>query len=499
MSNETLSRLRERIGEVHDIHMATAVLHWDQEVHMPPKGAPARGRQLATLSALAHRQFTDSKVGEWLEELSSAELQGDDAKLVSETLHDYKLATKLPEKFVERLAEEQSKAYEAWTRARAASNFAAFKPHLQTMVEMNREKAEYYGYEEHPYDALLGEYERGTKTSALKPLFAELAEKQSGLLARIVRSGKKHNVTWTQQEWHVTTQELLTLKVLSDFGYDFQGGRQDKSVHPFSTNFDVHDVRITTRFDACDPFSALTGSMHECGHALYEQGLRESDARTTLGQSISLGIHESQSRMWENMIGRSEAFWKYFAPHMKACYPDKMQQITAEDLYHAVNFVQPSFIRVEADECTYNLHVILRFELEVALIEGSLAVEDVPAAWNGKVKQYLGLDVPSDAEGCLQDIHWSHGSIGYFPTYTLGNLYAAQFFQQILQDVPRLWFQVEEGNFKPLLNWLREHIHRVGRRRTATELVQDVTGKPLSADPYLQYLEHKFGLLYGLS
>ncbi|MBI2432978.1 MAG: carboxypeptidase M32 [Candidatus Hydrogenedentes bacterium] len=421
----------------------------------------------------------------------------DDAKLVSETLYDYERATKLPERFVETLAEEQSKAYEAWVRARKASDFNTFKPHLETLLGLLRQKAEYFGYEGSPYNALLEEYERGMTTEQLDQVFGELREAQSALVAQIMQAPQP-DTAWTEGDWDVDAQWALTLDVLRDIGYDFDAGRQDRSVHPFTANFDIYDVRVTTRLNPRELFSALTGSVHEGGHALYEQGFLEKDRRTPLAQGISLGIHESQSRMWENMIGRSQAFWEHYTPRLQAAHAGKLEGITPRQVYQAVNQVAPSLIRVEADECTYNLHIILRYELERALIEGDLAVVDVPAAWNAKMKQYLGLEAPNDAQGCLQDIHWSHASMGYFPTYALGNLYAAQFFEVILRDLPDLWEQIRRGEFSGLLAWLRSHIHECGRRKTAVELIGSITGGAPSAQPFLRYLQRKYGELYRL-
>lgn len=497
--SSALDSLKERYGEVVDVQAAIALLHWDQEVYMPPKGAAARGRQLATLSAMAHRLFTDPEVGRLLDALAADTTLDGDARLTEcETRHDYALATKLPEAFVAELAEEQSKAYQAWTQARAASDFAQFRPHLEKMVELLRRKADYFGYTGSPYDALLNEYERGMTASALQELFAGLAAKQSALLKRIA-AAPQPAFSWLGQTWDESAQWAVTMKVLADIGFDFDAGRQDKSVHPFTTNFDLHDVRVTTRVDAADLFSALTGSIHEGGHALYEQGFLESDRRTVLGQAISLGIHESQSRMWENMIGRSLPFWRHYTPLLREHHGVKLDRVSPEEIYAAINAVAPSFIRVEADECSYNLHIVLRFEIELALIEGRLAVKDVPEAWNARFKELLGLDVPSDAQGCLQDIHWSHGSMGYFPTYALGNLYAAQLLEKIEADLPGLWDGIARGEFAPLLGWLRTHVHQVGRRKTAARLIEEVTGAAPSPAAFLRYLERKYLPLYGLT
>jgi carboxypeptidase Taq len=499
MHHAQLEEFRKKMGEVVDINAALAVLQWDQEVYMPPKAGEARGQQLATLSALAHRIFTDTKVGSLISALANdTSLDADAKKLVDETQHDYEYAKKLPEKFVETFALEQSKAYDAWVEARKTADFKTFQPHLERLVELLKQKAEYFGYEDSPYNGLLDEYERGMSVKRLRIIFDELAEKQSALVKRIVQSPHQPDTGWLDQTWDVDKQWDLTVDVLKDMGYDFEAGRQDKSVHPFSTSFDLYDVRVTTRLHEKELFSALTGSMHEGGHALYEQGFRPEDRRSVLAQAPSLGIHESQSRMWENMIGRSLPFWKHYTGACQAKFKGQLDSITPEQMHRAINRVEPTFIRVEADECTYNLHVILRFEIEVALIEGEIEVADVPAVWNEKMKSYLGLDVPDDARGCLQDIHWSHGAMGYFPTYALGNLYAAQLFEKIEKDTPTLWQDVEAGEFGPLLSWLREHVHQYGRRKMAEGIVCDATGLEPSPGPYLRYLEGKYSALYEL-
>ena len=494
-----LDTLKERYAEVVDINAAIALLHWDQEVYMPPKGADARGKQLATLSALSHRQFTDPQLGALLKELEAdASLAGDDRLTVQEMRHDYDLATKLPESFVAELAEEQSKAYQAWTKARAESRFAIFLPRLEKIVELQRRKADYLGYNDTPYDALLDEYERGMTTAFLRELFGGLAEKQSALLQRIAREGKPGAFPWLDQEWDETAQSEITLRVLKDIGFDFDAGRQDKSVHPFTTNFDLHDVRVTTRFSARELFSALTGSIHEGGHALYEQGFLESDRRTVLGQAISLGIHESQSRLWENKIGRSLPFWQHYTPLLREYHGAKLDGVSAEDIYRAINVVEPSFIRVEADEATYNMHIILRFEIEQDLIEGKTQPDDLPAIWNRKMEDYLGIVPRSDAEGVLQDVHWSFGAFGYFPTYTLGNLYSVQFFEQATREIPHLEDEIAAGQLLVLRRWLEQKIHRWGRMFTPAHLAERITGSTISPDPFLHYVEKKYGELYQL-
>lgn len=493
--------LRERLGEIADINSAIALLQWDQEVNLPPKAAQGRGQQLATLSALSHRMFTGPEIGDLLRKSAKtlSALDYADACLVEVASHDYDRATKLPESFVHEFAKTQSEAYEVWVRARRESNFALFQPLLARIVELNRRKADLLGFGDSPYDALLDEFERGMTTARVKAVFGELAPRQSALIERIMASPRQPGVNWLEQAWSTQAQWDFSERVLRDIGYDFEAGRQDKSVHPFTTQFDLTDVRITTRLSERDLFSALMGSIHEGGHALYTQGHDPADRRTPLLDGASLGLHESQSRMWENMIGRSLPFWKHYLTVFRGFFPGQLDAVTAGDVYAAINRVCPSLIRVEADECTYNLHIILRFEIEVGLIEGSIDAASVPEIWNAKMKAYLGLDVPDDASGCLQDIHWSHGAFGYFPTYALGNLYAAHLFEAVLRDIPDVWSRVEQGDFQPLLAWLRERVHKHGRRKLAEEIVREATGKEPDSSAFMRYIETKYGSLYGLS
>ena len=500
VSDKRVETLRARLGEIADVTAAAELLHWDQEVNMPPKAAPGRAQQRATLSALAHRLFTAPALADLLERLSDSRetLDPDDATLVAVTLYDYDRARKLPESFVHRFAEETSNAYEAWVKARENSDFPAFQLHLETLLDLLKQKADYLGYEGSPYNALLEEYERVMTVEHLDRIFGELAPRQSDLVRRVVNAPNQPKTDWVNRDWPEEKQWPLTLRILENMGYDLEAGRQDKSTHPFTTSFDLYDVRVTTRFNPRDPFSALSSSIHEGGHALYDQGFQERDRRTPLAQGASLGIHESQSRMWENMVGRSLPFWKHYTPVLRNCFPAMPSSISPMDVYRTVNCVRPSLIRVEADECTYNLHIILRFEIECALLDGELGVGEVPEAWRAKMKGYLGVDVPDDAQGCLQDIHWSLGAMGYFPTYALGNLYAAQLFDKILEEIPDFWAYVEAGAFGPLLAWLRNRVHRLGRRKLAREIICDVTGAEPACAPYLRYLETKYGELYGI-
>lgn len=497
-TNKTMAVFLEKLGEVIDLRAANAVLQWDQEIHMPPKGAPARGRQLATLSALDHRLFTSPEMKRLIEDLQGdTTLDEDETAQVRETAYDLERATKLPEAFVETFAQERSKAYEAWVKARAESDFKLFQPHLEKIVELLRKKADYFGYADSPYDALLEDYERGMTARELRRIFGGLVKDQRALLQQIQAAPTPPESAWMEQEWDTEAQWALSLRVLGDMGYDFEAGRQDRSVHPFTTNFDLFDVRVTTRIDPRNPFSGLMGSIHEGGHALYEQGFDPKDQRTTLAQAPSLGIHESQSRLWEIMIGQSLPFWRHYTPVLQSTHAGQLDGLTPEEVYRRVNTVTPSCIRVEADECTYNLHIVLRFELELALIEGSLQVADLPEAWNEKMQHYLGLTPPDDAQGCLQDIHWSFGYMGYFPTYALGNLYAAQLIESIQETIPGLWEQIASGEFTALLAWLRENVHRHGRRLQTGEILRKATGKAPDASAYLAHLRTKYGKLYG--
>lgn len=495
--SDHLATLKQKLSEIHDVHAAAALMQWDQEIFMPPKAAAGRGKQLSTLSTIAHRMFTDKEVGDTLKALQdqSGSLNADENKLVNETWYDYERATKLPDDYVQEFSLERSHAFNAWIEAKKDNNYKTFQPHLQKLTDLLHRRADYMGYEGSAYNALLEDYERGMRVETLKPVFDTIAKEQSKIVNQVTNAPQP-DLSWLEQDWDEQTQWDFTMRVVKDLGFDFEAGRQDKSVHPFTTEFDLHDVRITTRIRKDDLFAGLMGSIHECGHGLYEQGFLESDERTTLGKAISLGIHESQSLMWENIVGGSLAFWKHYHADFQQLYGEQLQSISAEQLYQAANRVQPSFIRVEADECTYNLHIVLRFEIELALFEGEIKVDDIPAIWNEKMKSYLGLDVPHDGLGCLQDVHWSQGYIGYFPTYALGNLYAAQMFERIEKDIPNIWGEIEAGNFSVLLNWLREHVHHIGRRKTAPELIQDLTGSPLKPDAFLQYLRKKYGELY---
>ncbi|HTD47167.1 MAG TPA: carboxypeptidase M32 [bacterium] len=496
-----LTRLRAHLATIADLHSATALLRWDQETYMPPGGAGIRAQQLATLSRLAHERFTSPLTGSLLEEteplLSRLDSDSDDAALLRVTRRDFDRARKLPAEFVEERARAASESIDAWRTARPGNDFSAFRPHLQRMVEFARRTADYLGYTQHPYDALIDLYEPETTTRDVAALFDRLRDATVPLVRAVVARGDVVDARFLDQEYPEEQEREFALSIIRSFGYDITRGRLDTSAHPFSTGFGRDDVRITTRY-ARRSLGALFGAFHEAGHALYSQGSAPSLARTPLDDGASNGIHESQSRLWENLVGRSRPFWQYAFPGLRQRFPAKLGSADAELFYRAVNRVRPSLIRVEADEVTYNLHIILRFELEQALTAGDLDVTDLPEAWNAKMAEFLGVTPPDDADGLMQDIHWSGGMIGYFPSYTIGNVASVQFFEAAQRAHPGLAEDIRLGRFSTLLGWLRDHVHAHGRKFLPRDLLLRATGSPLTPEPYLRYLRQKFGEIYGL-
>lgn len=502
---EKLEQLKQHLYPYHDLQKAGGVLGWDQEVNMPEGGAEARAEQMATLSAMAHEIFISDEVGKMLEEAEAeVEAEGldydsDDASYVRVLRRNYDKQVKIPTELVAELSRVRSKAFIAWRKARQEDDFPFFQPHLQKVVDLNRKIADILGYDEHPYDALLDYYEPQMKTSQVAELFEDLKAGLVPLVEAIVERGAENSDDFfTQQDYDIDRQWDLTEVILRDIGYDFNCGRQDKAPHPFTTNFSCNDVRVTTRLFKNRPQSALFSSVHEGGHALYEQGIPEKFERTILAGGATLGLHESQSRMWENLLGRSRAFWHYYLPIVRAFFPEQLADVSHEQFYRAINLVQPSLIRVEADEVTYNMHIFVRFELEQALLTSELDVADVPDAWNAKYEAYLGITPPNDADGCLQDIHWSHAMIGYFPTYSLGNIISAQLYNRAKADIPELEAGFARGEFLPLLEWMREHVHAHGSKFTAAELLERELGTGLDAQPLLDYLTAKYTDVYEL-
>ncbi len=493
--------LLTRAAELADLEAAAALLGWDQEIYMPAGAQEARGHQAAALSGLVHARFTSAEMGALLDRLRSDEAPEDpDQRLAVENLAwDYERACRLPEDLVRETAQVESASVAAWTEARPRNDFAAWRPHLERVLELKRRRADCLRREgQSRYDALIEDYERGVTSAEVAHVFTELRDAIVPLIERIATSSHPVSTVCVRQTFDCDKQWEFGLEALRAIGFDFERGRLDRSAHPFTTGLHPTDVRLTTRLHPEHLCSGLFSSLHEGGHGLYDQGVAEADWRTPLGSSISLGIHESQSRLWENLVGRDLPFWRHFYPRLQALFPGQLDATPLEEFHRAINDVRPSLIRVEADEVTYSLHIILRFELEMDLIEERLDVRDLPEAWREKMSQYLGLRIPDDRDGCMQDIHWSCGLVGYFPTYTLGNLYSAQFYRQARRDLPGLDAAFERGDFHPLTGWLREKIHRVGRRRTAGQLIQDVTGEPLSARPYIEYLETKYAGIYRL-
>jgi carboxypeptidase Taq len=504
MAHQTLNVYESLITELKEISMLgsiNAVLGWDEQTHLPPRGTDYRAEQSSLLARMMHERFVSPRIGEWLAvlEQSADPADSDIAVNVRETRRAYDRAVKLPTALVEELARASVIGQQAWTEARSKSDFSLFLPALQKTVGLKRQVAACIGSASgDPYDALLDEYEPGETSSNVQKTFDALRGPLVELIGKVAGSGRTAPVEILERQFPLEAQEKLGREVAAAVGFDFTGGRIDVSVHPFCTELGPGDVRMTTRYRGSDFSSAFFGVLHETGHALYDQGLDRAHYGTPRAAAVSLGIHESQSRMWENLVGGRKSFWKFFLPKVRSAFPGALDGVSDSAWHFAINDIRPSLIRVEADEATYNLHILLRFELERALISSQLAPADVPGAWNERMTKYLGLTPPNDAKGCLQDIHWSGGAIGYFPTYTLGNLYAAQFFEQADRDLGGLDGQFARGEFRPLLDWLREKIHRHGKRFTGPQLVQNITGKPLSAEPLLRHLRAKAAEVYGV-
>jgi carboxypeptidase Taq len=502
-ANDAYVELIRRAKVLGVLNSCAAVLGWDHQTYMPRKGAALRGEQMAFLASLAHQKFTDPKIGELLATIESSELvrdpEADATANVRELRRGYDRATKLPQSLVEELARVTTEAQQVWEHAKKNNDYASFRPLLTRVVELKRQEADAVGFAEHRYNALIEEYEPGTTVAELKTLFAGLTAELSPLVKKIVASSKQPNRTLLEREFPVDRQKVFAEAAASAIGFDFAAGRLDTTAHPFCSGFGPGDCRITTRYNPRFFNEAFFGVLHETGHAMYEQGLPAEHFGTPLGAACSFGIHESQSRLWENQVGRGRAFWDHFYPRLQQTFPAALADVSADAFYFAINDVRPSLIRVEADEATYNLHIALRFELELALLSGDLTTAELPGAWNERFTALFGLEVPDDARGCLQDIHWSFGGIGYFPTYTLGNLYAAQFMDAARREFGEsLDADFRSGDYSRLKGWLHKHIHHHGQRYRAGELCRRVTGVPLSPKPFLSYLNEKFGNLYAV-
>ncbi|PZF70907.1 carboxypeptidase M32 [Taibaiella soli] len=497
-TTELYQQYKEQTQKAADLQYASAVLGWDQEVYMPQKGFGARGRQLATLATLAHEMVTSGTYGDLLRELSQRnDLNDEQQNNIRLSLEDYEKNAKLPTEFVDKITQQTSASYDAWLRARKENDYSIYAPELEKMIALKKQQAELYGYKEHPYDALLDEYEKGATVSLLDGVFEKVKAELPGLLKKIANAPQV-DASFFHQEFLKDAQWNFSLDVLRQMGYDFEAGRQDISEHPFTTSFAATDVRVTTRVNEQDYTSLLWSSIHEGGHALYEQGLPESQYGLPLGAAASLAVHESQSRLWENCVGRSLDFWTFFYPKLKTYFPQQLEKTSVQDFYKGMNQVKSSLIRTEADEITYHFHVLIRYEIEKALIGGTLSPKDLKETWNDYYEKYLGVRPNDDKHGVLQDVHWCHGSFGYFPTYSLGSFYAAQYFGQAANVIPSLHEEIKNGVTGNLLHWLRENIHQYGRRYTSEELCKKVTGKGLDFSVFMNYLQQKYSGIYAI-
>ena len=482
--------------KIADVKYANAVLQWDQETYLPSKGATARASQMATLSEMAHQLSTDKKLGELLLQLNTAEgLNESEKRNVQLSLEDYQKQEKFSGAFVRQMSEAVSASFHAWIEARKQNDFKVFQPALEGLVKLKKEEAEILGYQNHPYNALLNEYEKGATVQLLDHVFASITKPLGELLLKakqlpMVDDSFLHQHFPKQQQWD------WGMNLIKQLGFDFEAGRQDISEHPFTTNFSSKDVRLTTRIDEND-FANMTWScIHEAGHGLYEQGLPDEQYGLPCGEYASLSIHESQSRLWENCVGRSKAFWQHFYPVLQQNFPNQLKGIDGQRFYQAINKIQPTLIRTEADELTYHFHVQIRYNIEKEIIGGNCSVADIPSIWKEQYSKYLGVKVPNDKQGCLQDVHWSHGSFGYFPTYSLGSFYAAQFFGQVKKDMPNLEHQINVGSTEQLLLWLRNAVHKHGRMFTSEELCEKITGEGLNTQYFMDYISNKIETLY---
>jgi carboxypeptidase Taq len=488
--------------EADDLNMAASVLNWDQATYMPPGGSPARARQMATLGRLAHEKMTDPAIGKLLDDLrpheESLPYESDDASLIRVTRRAYERLIKVPSAFIGELNEHAALGYETWTRARPANDFSMVRDNLKKTLDLSRKMADYFPGYAHIADPLIDFSDYGMKATSVREVFGQLRE-QLVPIVKAITSQPPADESCLKQHFPEAQQLSFGLEVIKQFGYDFNRGRQDKTHHPFMTKFSLGDIRITTRVNEHDLADGLFSTMHESGHAMYEQGIDMRFEGTPLADGTSAGVHESQSRTWENIVGRSRGFWEYFYPRLQSVFPDQLQDVSLDVFYRAINKVQPSLIRTDADEVTYNLHVMLRFEFELQLLEGSLSIEDLPEAWNARYQADLGITPPHDRDGVLQDVHWYGGFIGgAFQGYTLGNILSAQFYNAALKAHPEIPTEISQGKFDTLHGWLRENIYQHGSKFTADELLKRVTGESMRVEPLIGYLRQKFGELYTL-
>jgi carboxypeptidase Taq len=486
------------LQKIADIKYASAVLQWDQETYLPPKGNDIRGRQIATLSEIAHEQFTADKLGALLQELTATnDLTDKEKRNAVLTLEDYNRNKKFTGTFVRQMSEATNKTFHAWIEARKKNDFAVFQQPLDELIQLKKQEADILGYEHHPYNALMNDYDKGLTVSIVDKLFADIRPRLQELLSAIQRKPLIDD-SILHQHFEKNAQWEFGIALLKRMNFNFEAGRQDISEHPFTTNFNNKDVRITTRIDEWNLANMTWSCIHEGGHALYEQGLPTEQYGLPLGEACSLSIHESQSRFWENCIGRGLAFWQSNLPQAQQLFDNQLGNIIPEDFYKVINKVEPSLIRTEADELTYHFHIMIRYEIEKMLIDGSIQTKDVPAYWNQHYEKYLGIKVPDDKRGCLQDVHWSHGSFGYFATYSLGSMYAAQLYASMQKQNSSLEKNIAEGKMGFIHEWLSDKIYQHGRYYTSEELCAKATGETLNANYFIEYVVKKYTGIYSL-
>ena len=494
-----IEELKKEFTEITRLNHIRSLLGWDEMVNLPKGSFGARGEQNALMSKIAHERLISDKIGKLIKEAEkTTDLNLVDSATLREAKRDYEQEVKLPTELVEEISKTSSLGYVKWVEAREKNDFSIFQPVLEKLVGLQIQVAEKLDTHPDPYSTLIDLYEPGATYDWIANIFSKSKQNLNRIIKILDASNDKPDFSILTQKWNVDKQWDFSIEVIKGLNYDFNKGRQDKSVHPFTTSLSSSDTRFTTRIDEDFISTCMFGSIHECGHALYDMGFMEQIHDSVLANGCSMGIHESQSRMWENMVGRSMEFWKYFYPKLKTSFPNNLKDKNIEDFYRSINTVQPSLIRVEADEVTYGMHIILRFELEREIIEGNIQVSELPELWNEKMENLLGVTPPTNSDGVLQDIHWSGGSFGYFPTYFLGNLYGAQFYNTALKQHPNLPNEYEKGNFSNLLSFLRENIHQYGRIYQARDLVKRVTGEDLNPDYFIKYLEKKFFQIYRI-
>lgn len=502
---DALKQLKKELKTVVDLYGVVNLMHWDMETYMPKGSGSARAAQIALLTSIAHERFIGDGIKGPLGELINLDsgvikngIDSESKKLVTEIWKDFHRAAALPKEFVKEMSGAASLGQQAWIEARKKNDWNQFAPHLENIITLKQREIQYIGTKTTPYDTLLDAFEPEMTTADVNELFNSMKSDLITMVQKISKSGVDTHEHILFQHYDVNKQWSFTEQVLRDMGFDFNCGRQDKSTHPFTINFHPTDVRITTRVDENNFMYCLSSSIHEGGHALYEQGMDPRWYGTPFCEAISYGIHESQSRLWENLVGLSKPFWEYYFPKLQKIFPENLSLISADEFYLAVNTIKPGLIRTEADEITYNLHIMLRFEIEQLIINEGLEVNELPVLWNKKMEEYFDIIPETDTNGVLQDVHWSQGSFGYFPTYALGNLYNIIMYTKANEDLPNMKNDIREGNFLFLRNWLKDNIHEVGRRQTAKEIIKTISGKNLSAKPFIDYLKNKYSEIYTL-